>query len=61
MDTEAIKIINRWRKIEAGIGAEAGVSMQQVYTQVSRSVVASLPFSQSHWVSQGEYFELLFL
>ena len=48
MDTAAIKIINRWRKREESIGTEAGLSMRQEYTQVSRSIVASLHFSHIH-------------
>ena len=57
MDTVAIEIINRCRKREAARGTEAGLSMRQVYTQVSRAVVASLRFSRSHSVSLGGYFE----
>ena len=48
VDTVAIELINRWRKKEKARGAEAGLSMRQVYTQVSRAVVATLRFSQSH-------------
>ena len=46
--TAAIELINRWRKREAERGTESGLYMRQVYTQVSRSVVASLRFSRSH-------------
>ena len=46
VDTAAIKLINRCRKREAKRGTEAGLSMRQVYTQVSRAVVESLHFSQ---------------
>ena len=48
VDTASIEIINRWRKREAARGTEAVISMRQVYTQVSRDVVASLLLSQSH-------------
>ena len=48
VDAVAIELTNRWRKKEAARGAEAGLSMRQVYTQVSRAVVATLRFSQSH-------------
>ncbi len=48
VDTVAIELINRWRKKEAAKGAEAGLSMRQVYTQANRAVVAALRFSQSH-------------
>ena len=48
VDTVAIELINRWRQKENARGAEAGLSMRQVYTQVSRAVVATLRFSQSH-------------
>ena len=48
VDIAAIELIIRWSKREAERGAEAGISMQQVYTQVSRAVVASLRFSLSH-------------
>ena len=48
VDTAAIKLINRSRKRDASRGTEAGLSMRQVYTQVSRSIVASLHFSQNH-------------
>ena len=43
-----IKLINRWRKKEAAKGTELVPSMLQMYTYVSRAVVASLCFSQSH-------------
>ena len=46
--TAAIKLINRCRKREATRGTEAGLSMRQVYTQVSRAVLASLHLSKSH-------------
>ena len=45
VDTVAIELILRWRKREATIGTDAGLSMRQVYTQVSRAVVAFLCFS----------------
>ena len=48
VDPIAIELINRWRKKESARGAEAGLSMRQVYTQVSRAIVAVLRFSQSH-------------
>ena len=48
VDTVAIELINRWRKKETAKGAEAGLPMRQVYTQVNRAVVAALRFSQSH-------------
>ena len=48
VDTAAIKIINQWRKTEAKRGKETGLSMRQVYAQVSRAIVASLRLSQSH-------------
>ena len=48
VDPVAIELINRWRKKESARGAEAGLSMRQVYTQVSRAIVAVLRFSQSH-------------
>ena len=48
VDTADIKLINRWRKMEAARGTEAGLLIQYVYTHVSRAVVASLRFSQSH-------------
>ena len=48
VDGLSIDLINRWRKKEAARGAEAGLSMRQVYTQVSQAVVAALRFSQSH-------------
>ena len=48
VDVAAIELINRWRKKEAARGAEAGLTMRQVYTQVSRAVKAALRFSQSH-------------
>ena len=48
VDTVAIELTNRWRRKEAARGSEAGLSMRQVYTQVSRAVVAALRFSQSH-------------
>ena len=48
VDSITIKLINRWRKKEAARDAEAGLSMRQVYTQVSRAVKAALRFSQSH-------------
>ena len=46
VDTADIELINRCRKREATRGTEAGLSMRQVYTQVSRAVVESLRFSQ---------------
>ena len=48
VDPVAIELINRWRKKEAAKGAEAGLPMRQVYTQVSRAIEAVLRFSQSH-------------
>ena len=48
VDTVGIELTNRWRKKEATRGSEAGLSMREVYTQVSRAVVATLWFSQSH-------------
>ena len=48
VDTVTIELVNRWRKKEAAKGAEAGLTMRQVYTQVSRAVKAALRFSQSH-------------
>ncbi len=48
VDSIAIELINRWRKKERAKGCEAGLSMRQVYTQVSRAVTATLRFSQSH-------------
>ena len=48
VDTADIKLINRWRKMEAARVIEAGLLVRYVYTHVSRAVVASLRFSQSH-------------
>ena len=48
VDTAGIELINQWMKREAARGIEAGIFMRQVYTQLSRAVVASLRFSQSH-------------
>ena len=48
VDTVVIELTNGSRKKEAARGSEAGVSMRQVYTQVSRVVVAVLRFSQGH-------------
>ena len=48
VDTAAIKMIKRWRKREVARGTKASLSMQQVYTQVSRAAVAYLRFSRSH-------------
>ena len=48
LDSAYNKIINRWRKRDKARGAVAGLSVRQVYTQVSRSVMASLSFSQIH-------------
>ena len=48
VDPVTIELVNRWRKKEAAKGAEAGLTMRQVYTQVSRAVKAALRFSQSH-------------
>ena len=48
VDLVTIELINRWRRKEKARGAEAGLSMRQTYTQVSRAVVAALRFSQSH-------------
>ena len=48
VDKVAIELTNRQRKKEAARGAEAGLFMRQVYTQVSRVVVAAPWFPQSH-------------
>ena len=48
VDTAAIELIDRWGKRESARGIGTGLSMRQVYTQVSRAVVASLRFSTSH-------------
>ena len=48
VDTADIELINRWRNREAARGTESVISMWQVYTQVSRTVVASLRFSNIH-------------
>ena len=42
VSTASMKLINRWRKRESARGTEAGLSMRQVCTQVSISIVASL-------------------
>ena len=46
--TATIKLINPWRKREAVRGTEAGLSMRQVDTQVSRAVVDYLCLSHGH-------------
>ena len=38
VDTEAIELTNQRKNREAARGSEAGISMQQVYTRVSRAV-----------------------
>ena len=48
VDTAAVELVNRWRKKEAARGAEAGLTMRQVYTQVTRAIKTVLRFSQSH-------------
>ena len=48
VDTADIELVNWCRNMEAERGTEAGLSMQQVYIQVSRAVLASLRLSQSH-------------
>ena len=48
VDPSTIELINRWRRKEAARGSEAGLPMRQVYTQVSRALLAMLRFSQSH-------------
>ena len=48
VDTVDIELINQWRNMDALRGTETGIMIQQVYTQVSRAVVASLQFYQSH-------------
>ncbi|KAL7530332.1 hypothetical protein ACHAXR_005039, partial [Thalassiosira sp. AJA248-18] len=40
VDPMIIELINRWRKKEAARGAEAGLPMRQVYTQVSNAIDA---------------------
>ena len=45
VDTVAVELTNRWRKKEATRGSETGLLMSQVYTQVSRAVVATCWFS----------------
>jgi hypothetical protein len=42
-----IELVNRWRKKEAARGAEAGLAMRQVYTQVLSAVDTTLRYSQS--------------
>ena len=48
VDETTIELIGRWRKKEAAKGAEPGLSMRQVYTQVSHAVEALSRFSLSH-------------
>ena len=48
VDETTIELIGRWRKKEAAKGAEPGLSMRQVYTQVSNAVEALSRFSLSH-------------
>ena len=48
VDTVTIELINRWRKREAARGAEAGLPMRQVYTQVSNALDALVRYSLSH-------------
>ena len=54
VDTADIELINRLRKRKAERGTEAGLSMQQVHTQVSRAIVASLRFSTLLSESSGQ-------
>ena len=44
---KVIKLINWWRKKEAAKGSEAGLPMQQVYTQVRSTVKTMLKFSKA--------------
>lgn len=48
VDETTTELIGRWRKKEKAKGAEPGLPMRQVYTQVSSAVEALLRFSQSH-------------
>ena len=48
VDETTTELIGRWRKKEKARGAEPGLPMRQVYTQVSAAVEALLRFSQSH-------------
>ena len=57
VETVAIKLINWLRKSEALRNTDVGLSMRHVYTHVSRAVVTSVRFSQSHYISRGGYFE----
>ena len=44
----ALELMNRWRKRERARGAEPGLSMRQVYTQVRDTIDATLEYSLSH-------------
>ena len=44
----AIELMNRWRMREKARGAEPGLSMRQVYTQVRDTIDAALEYSLSH-------------
>ena len=48
VDTVDIELINWWWKRKSNSGTEAGLLVRQVYTQVSRSIVAAICFSRSH-------------
>ncbi len=43
---KVIKLVNSWRKMEVAKGAEAGLPMRQVYTQVRSTLPTMLKFSK---------------
>ena len=48
VDETTIELVNRWCRKEAAKGAEVGLPMRQVYTQVSTALEATIRFSLSH-------------
>ena len=48
VDETTTELVSRWRKREKAKGAEPGLSMRQVYTQVSSALEAQVRYSLSH-------------
>ena len=48
VDETTTELIGRWRRREKARGAEPGLPMRQVYTQVSNALEALIRYSQSH-------------
>ena len=48
VDKTTTELISRWRKRENAKGAEPGLTMRQVYTQVSSALEAQVRYSLSH-------------